>query len=118
MGKSCPRDEVKCINCVNHFQQLRPHIHEIVVSKHFLRDAPDFDVKQILDCEHQHFTHIHKFEELVNGNHIFRALWKGKHIVYAVDKNHRLVFLRAFRNVKQYEKFLDDKLNLAHMLKE
>ncbi|MFH1787775.1 MAG: hypothetical protein ABH834_00140 [Candidatus Altiarchaeota archaeon] len=114
--RACPQEHIKCVNCASHFRQLRPLIRETVASKHFLRDAPDFDAKMLLDCEHEHFTHLHKFEELVGGNHIFRALWQGKHIVYAVDLNHRLVLLRAFKNIKDYQKFLEDEKNIKHML--
>jgi len=109
-------DGVHCLNCRSHFEQLRPSIKEVVASKHFLREAPDFDVNLILDSQHEHFTHLHKFEELVGGHHIFRALKDGKHIVYAVDKKHRLVLLRAFHNMKKYEKFLGDKKKILKML--
>jgi len=115
-AKACPHDAVSCVNFCGHFQKIRPHIREAIASKHFLRDAPDFDAKLLLDCEHQYFTHLHKFEETVNGNHVFRALWQGKHIVYAVDTENRLVLLRAFDNTKTYKKFLDDKKKLLELL--
>lgn len=114
--KACPADTLECVNCRDHFSQLRPHIKEVAVTKHFLRDAPDFDVKQVVDCRHQYFTHLHKFEETVGGHHIFRAMQDGTHIVYAVDRGHRLIFLRAFRNFKQYEKFLEDKKKILHLI--
>jgi len=112
----CSPDHLRCVNCSNHFQQLRPKIREVLTSKHFQRDAPDFDPNIILDCSHEHFTHLHKFEETIHGNHIFRALWKGSHIVYAVDRDNRLVFLRAFKNMKEYGRFLEDKKKIRKLL--
>ena len=101
--------QIKCLNCNGHFEQLRPEIKEVITSKHFLRDAPDFDTTLIVDCQHEHFTKLHKFEETIDGNHIFRAVKRKIHYVYAVDKNKRLVFLRAFNNFKDYKKFLNEK---------
>ena len=99
----------KCLNCYDHFEQLRPDIKEVIISKHFLKDAPDFDTKLIVDCQHEHFTRLHKFEETIEGNHIFRAIRRKIHYVYAIDKNKRLIFLRAFENFKYYKKFLNKK---------
>jgi len=106
----------KCANCHSLFEKLRPLIKEIISSKHFLKDAPEFDLNLVFDCKHEYFTHLHKFEETINGNHIFRALNGKMHVVYAIDKNHRLVFLRAFNNFKDYLKFLTNKKKIAHML--
>ena len=101
--------EQRCINCHEHFKQFRPNIKEIIVSKHFLRDAPDFDTSLIIGCERDNFTKLHKFEETIEGNHIFRAI-KGKmHYVYAIGKDKRLIFLRAFSNFTDYKKFLNEK---------
>jgi hypothetical protein len=111
-------EAIECINYHDHFQKLRPLIREVTTSKHFLRDAPDFDVTLVLDSKHQYFTHLHKLEETIHGHHIFRALWKGKHIIYAVDKNHRLVFMRAFESFKSYRKFLEDKKMIQDILEE
>jgi len=111
MPESKP-DENEGISCVNHhshFQQLRPSIKKIIATKHFLKEAEDFNPNWILDSQHQHFTILHKLEETIKGNHIFRALHKGVHIVYAIDKNHRLILLRAFSNFKHYLRYLDDK---------
>lgn len=99
-----------------HFSRLQPLITEVVVSKHFSRDAPGFDVNLVLDSRHEHFTHLHKLEETIEGNHVFRALADHTHIVYAVDKKHRLIFLRAFKKFKQYEKFLEDKKLILRMI--
>lgn len=99
----------KCLNFYDHFEQLRPTIKEVITSKHFLKDAPDFDTNLIVDCQYEYFTKLHKFEETIKGNHIFRGI-KGKtHYVYAIDKNKRLIFLRAFNNFKDYKKFLNEK---------
>ena len=113
--KSCPVAE-ECLGCRSHFQQLRPVITEVLVSKHFLHDMPEFDTSLIVDCRHQHFTILHRLEETIQGNHIFRALYKHHHIVYAVDKKHRLIFLRAFGNFKAYLKFLDDRKKIVDMI--
>lgn len=106
---NCPADLPECVNCHDHFSRLRPQITEVLITKHFKREAPDFDVKQVLGCRHQHFTHLHKYEESVGKAHIFRAVQNGRHIVYAIDEKKRLIFLRAFKNFKQYEKYLKSK---------
>lgn len=114
--QKCPKMTERCVNCHDHYQQLRPLVKEVIATKHFLRDAPGMDPNTIVNCEHEHFTKLHKFEEIINGNHIFRAL-KGKtHIVYAIDKSHRLIFLRAFENFNMYEKFLNDKKLIEEMI--
>jgi len=113
---ACPNKTEKCVNCHNHFEQLRPLVKEVIVSKHFLKDAPDFDVSSITDCKHEYFIRLHKFEETINGNHIFRAIKGRTHFVYAIDKNHSLIFLRAFDNLKEYEKFLMDKRKILDMI--
>ena len=101
--------QIKCLNCNDHFEQLRPSIKKVITSRHFLKDAPDFDTNLVVGCQHEYFTRLHKFEETIDGNHIFRAI-KGKtHYVYAIDKNKRLIFLRAFSNFKDYKKFLNEK---------
>ena len=40
----------------------------------------------------------------------------GIHIVYAVSGN-KLIFLRAFKNFKRYEKFLEDKKAVKNLAK-
>ncbi|MFH2028754.1 MAG: hypothetical protein ABIJ08_06455, partial [Nanoarchaeota archaeon] len=88
----------------------------VIVTKHFSKDFPDFETGLVLDSKHEHFTHLHKFEETIGGNHIFRALKDKNHIVYAIDKNHRLVFLRSFHNFKEYKKFLNEKKAILDMI--
>lgn len=106
----------RCVNCHDHFEQLKPFVTKVVVSKHFLKDAPDFDVNLVVDCKHEHFTRLHKFEEKIDGNYVFRAVKEKKHFVYAIDKNHRLIFLRAFENFKDYKKFLMDKKKIIDII--
>jgi len=110
----CP--SVRCINCHELFQELRPKIKQIVITKHFLKDFPGFDVSLITDCKHEYFKELHKFEEIINGNHIFRALKNKIHILYAIDKNYRLIFLRAFKNFNEYKKFLEDKKEIRKVI--
>jgi len=110
----CP--EIRCINCQDHFHQLKPSISEIIISKHFKKDAPDFDIELVLGCSYDSFTKLHKFEKNIHGHHIFRALKDKVHYVYAIDKNHRLVFLRAFHNFSKYNRFLDDDKAIARMI--
>lgn len=88
---------------------LRPQVKEVLVSKNFKCDCEDFDINFVVDCKHEYFTKLHKFEEKIDGNYIFRALNHHKHIVYCIDKDFRLIFLRVFSNFKEYKKFLEDK---------
>ena len=104
------------MNCHEYFERLRPLVKEILVSKHFHRDAPNFNIDLIVDCSHQYFTRLHKFEETIGGNHIFRAIKGHSHIVYAIDKQGRLIFLRAFHNFNAYKKFLSDKKMILSMI--
>jgi mRNA-degrading endonuclease RelE of RelBE toxin-antitoxin system len=110
-----------CVNCHNHFMTVRPHLKAVVVSKHFTRDLKSKEtvtsiVNDVLDCSNLEFNELHKFEENVDGNLIFRARKGGTHLVYGVDKQMRIVFLRAFRNFGEYKKFLDDKQSIRNML--
>ena len=112
----CQDKTPRCVNCHDYFQQLRPLIKNTIISKHFQRDLPDFNSNLLIDCEHQYFKKLHKFEEVLNGNHIFRALLDKIHIVYAIDKDHNLLLLRAFHNFKEYKKFIDNKKQILHMI--
>jgi mRNA-degrading endonuclease RelE of RelBE toxin-antitoxin system len=118
-----PCDERKdfCINCNNHFMKIRPLIKSVVVSKHFIRDLKDEEkinsiIKNILDCSHLEFNELHKFEENINGNVIFRAKKEYLHIVYCVDQKKRIVFLRAMKNFNEYKKFLEKKKEIKKMI--
>ena len=112
----CPNKTIKCVNCHEYFEELRPLIKEVIVSHHFKKDAPDFDINLVSDCQHEYFTRLHKFEETVDGNHIFRAVKDKMHVVYAIDKEHRLIFLRAFKNFGEYKRFLMDKKRIKEMI--
>ncbi len=119
MENPCLQKTQRCLNCHNHFSEIRPSIKEVVITHHFKKDIPDYKdvVKDILNCKHANFIELHKFEEHIEGNAIFRAK-KGKiHFVYAIDKNKRLIFLRAFHNFKEYEKFLLNKKGINNMVK-
>jgi mRNA-degrading endonuclease RelE of RelBE toxin-antitoxin system len=100
---------------------VRPHIKSVVVTKRFFKDLKDGEkakaiVRGILDCSNADFNELHKFEEHVNGYMIFRAKKEGMHIVYCVDKNMRIIFMRVFKNFKEYEKFLDDKREISKLI--
>ena len=109
------------MNCHSHFMSIRPFIKEAVISKHFFKDLKDEKeaesiVNDVLDCSNIDFYELHKFEESLDGNLIFRAKKEGVHIVYCVDKQMRIIFLRAFRNYSEYGKFLEDKKEIKKLL--
>ena len=105
-----------CENCNNHFAQLKESIKEVIVSKHFKKDFPDFDPKVIIDAEHESHNRLHKYEEVLGGITLFRAIINHIHLVYVVDDKHRLIFLRAFKNFKNYGQFLSNKTNIKEMV--
>jgi hypothetical protein len=116
---ACAEQKEFCVNCRSHFLALRPRIKEVVVTKRFLKDLREAEetetiVQEILDCSEVNFTELHKFEENVDGNLVFRAKKEDKHFVYCVDKNTRLIFLRVFKNFKEYGKFLEDKKTIIN----
>jgi len=95
-----------------HLMTIRPHIRSIVVNKRFLENLKDEEkakelLREALDCPNADFNKLHKFEEHVNGYMVFRAKTEEMHIVCCVDKNKRIIFMRAFKNFKQYEKFIE-----------
>ena len=117
----CAATKDFCVNCHSHFVAIRPLIKTVVISKHFLKDLKSEDearsiVKDILDCINVDFTELHKFEEKVDGALIFRAKKEGVHFVYCVDKKMRIIFMRAFRNFGEYERFLGDKKEIRKMI--
>jgi hypothetical protein len=73
-------------------------------------------VRDVLDCANADFNEMHKFERHVAGCMIFRAKKKERQIVYCVDKNLHIIFMRAFKNFKQYKKFLDDKKEVSNII--
>jgi mRNA-degrading endonuclease RelE of RelBE toxin-antitoxin system len=113
--KPCKK-ALQCSNCSDLFQKLRSNITAVIVSKHFSHDYPEFDINSVIDCDHAYFRHLHKFEESIEGNHIFRAVSGNVHIVYAIDRQNRLVFLRAFKNFNEYKKFLNNKKQVLEII--
>ena len=110
-----------CINCNSHFMKVRPSIRTVAVSRRFIKDLKDQEmadsiIKDVLDCSHLEFHELHKFEKNIDGNLIFRAKKEKAHIVYGVDKNMRIIFLRAMQNFTQYKKFLEDKKEILRMI--
>jgi hypothetical protein len=119
----CQQKKAFCINCHGEFKTIRPLIKEVIVTKHFVRDLKnkeeaDSVVKDILDCSNLEFTEMHKFEEHIGGNLVFRAKKGQTHFVYFVDKRMRIIFLRAFKNFNEYKKFLDDRRRMRRMIEE
>ena len=117
----CVEQKDHCLNCHSHFMAVRPHIKSVVVTKRFFRDLKDEEkareiVREVLDCSNADFNELHKFEEHVAGCMIFRAKKEGVHIVYCVDKNMRIIFMRVFKNFKEYEKFLGDKKEVTKLI--
>ena len=105
---------------MDHFHELVPFVKEISFSSHFEKDMGSldgFDPKAIFKSEFEDFTRLHKFEEKVGDNYIFRALHNHKHILYSIDKQGNVLFLRAFSNFKEYCKFLGDKKKIGEILK-
>ncbi len=101
---------------------VRPLIKSIAVSKHFIRDLKNDEeinsiIKSILDCSHLDFNELHKFEEHINGNLIFRAKKGHLHIVYCVNKKMRIIFfLRAIKHFSKYKRFLENKKQIKRMI--
>jgi mRNA-degrading endonuclease RelE of RelBE toxin-antitoxin system len=101
--------------------KVRPLIKEVVISNHFRRDMKDEEkinsiVKNVLDCSHMEFHELHKFEENIDDNLIFRARKVNMHILYCVTKDRKIIFLRAVRNYDEYKKILEDKKFLKKMI--
>jgi mRNA-degrading endonuclease RelE of RelBE toxin-antitoxin system len=110
----CATRKPFCISCHSHFRTIRPSVKSIVISKHFIKDLKgggeaESIVGDVLDCSNIDFSELHKFEMDIDGNLLFRAKKGGIHIVYVVDKRMRIIFLRAFKNYSEYEKFLNDR---------
>ena len=62
---SCPDKTLRCVNCHEHFENLRPTIKQVLITHHFKKELPDFDSSLITDCKHEFFVRLHKFEEKV-----------------------------------------------------
>ncbi|MBN2203132.1 MAG: hypothetical protein JW700_03030 [Candidatus Aenigmarchaeota archaeon] len=116
---SCKKES--CDVCNSHFMKLQPLIKEVIITKHFERDIKDQEkidkiVKKVTDTSHTEFHELHKYEENIDDNIIFRAKVGKKHILYCVTKERNIIFLRAIRNYDEYKKLLDDKHMLKRML--
>ena len=101
--------------------KVRSLIKDILVSKHFVKDFKDEKemksiIRNILDCSHMEFNELHKFEESIDENLIFRAKKENLHIVYCVDKNMRIIFLRAIKNFEEYKKFIENRQEIIRMI--
>ena len=110
-----------CSNCHSHFLAVRPIIKDAMVTKHFIKDLKDEEkinslIKKILECSNADFNELHKFEENVDGNLIFRAKKEDLHIVYCINKKSQIIFLRAIKNFAEYKRFLEDKKQLKRMI--
>ena len=121
LASPCTAQKDFCLGCDSHFMNVRPHIKSVVVTKHFSKDLGTKEevesiVRSILDCSSIAFHELHKFEEHLDGNMIFRAKEEHMHIVYCVDRKMRIIFLRAFRNFKEYKRFLGDKKEIQNMI--
>jgi hypothetical protein len=117
----CLLEKDFCVNCHSHFRAIRPSIKTLVVSRRFLRDLRDKGeadsiVTGVLDCSGVDFNELHKFEEDIGGNLVFRAKKGNTHIVYCVDRKMRIIFLRAFRNYSEYGNFLKDRKEIKRMI--
>lgn len=118
---SCSIRKGFCDTCNSHFMKVRPLIKEVIISKHFKRDMKDEQemeslIKKILDCSHMEFHELHKFEENIDDNLIFRAKKENMHILYCVTKERNIVFLRAIRNYDEYKRILEDKNLLKKLI--
>jgi mRNA-degrading endonuclease RelE of RelBE toxin-antitoxin system len=121
LGNPCVKQKAHCLNCHSHFVAVRPNLTGVVVTKRFLKDLKDAEkaealVREVLDCSNVDFSELHKFEAHVAGCMIFRAKKEGMHLVYCVNENMQIIFMRAFKNFKQYEKFLDDKKEITKLI--
>ncbi|MFH1473508.1 MAG: hypothetical protein ABIE55_01305 [Candidatus Aenigmatarchaeota archaeon] len=119
---ACKIEKDFCNSCSSHFAKIRPHIKDVIISKHFERDIKNEDelnsiIKDVLDCSHAEFHELHKFEDNIEGILIFRARKENLHILYCIDKNMRIIFLRAIRNFDEYKRLLDDKKELKKIIR-
>ncbi len=101
---------------------VRPALKTLVISKHFAKDLKDekqieLIADAVLDCSSGDFYELHKFEKNVDGNLIFRAKTNSIHVIYSVDREMRLILLRAFKNYAEYKRFLDDEKQIKKTIK-
>lgn len=90
----------------------KPNIRHFVVNKQFFKDLKDEEkskefFREVLDRPKAKPKEQHKFEELENDRGVSRAKTEEPHIVCCVDKTMRVIYMRVFKNVKKYEKFIE-----------
>jgi mRNA-degrading endonuclease RelE of RelBE toxin-antitoxin system len=94
-----------------HLVTIKPHVRSVVVGKRFLKDLKGEKAKELLrealDYPDANFYELQKFEEHVVGSAGFRGKAGEEHVVYCVDKNKRVIFMRVFKNVENYKKFIE-----------
>jgi hypothetical protein len=95
-----------------YLEGTKPNIRHFVVNKQFFKDLKDEEkskefFREVLDHPNANSKKQHKFEELENGSRVSRAKTEEPHIVCCVDKNMRVIYMRIFKNVKKYEKFIE-----------
>ncbi len=115
----CASKPERCINCNNHFYNLRQQLTEAFVSKPFKREVPNYEqiLGDILSCIQLNFNELHKFEEKIESLFVFRAKKGEFHFVYAIDERKRLILLKAFHNFKEYKKYLENKKEITRLVK-
>jgi mRNA-degrading endonuclease RelE of RelBE toxin-antitoxin system len=121
LGNPCHEKRSFCPNCTSEFVKVRPSVEAVIVLRHFIKDLKDEKeaesiINEVLDCSNLEFTELHKFEENIDGNLLFRARKDDIHIVYCVDKSRKIVFLRAIRNFIEYKKFLENKKEIKRII--
>lgn len=109
-----------CLNCHSHFNTIRPTLTKALISKQVKKDIKNYHeiIKEILNCSNINYNELHKFEEKYGDIKVFRAKKDKFHYVYAIDKEKRLILLRAFTNFQEYRKFLLKKNDIIRMVKQ
>lgn len=109
----------KCLNCNNHYNNLRPLVTEALVTHAFKKEVPDHQpiLDDILNCGHTNFNELHKYEEKIEGITVFRAKKNHIHFVYVIDDKKRLILLRAFHNFREYKRFLENHKEILSMVR-
>lgn len=115
----CSSKTERCINCSNHFYELRHQLTEVYISKPFKREVPHYEqiIADILSCVQINFHELHKFEEKIEDLFIFRAKKEDIHFIYVIDQRKRLILLRAFHNFKEYKKYLEKKKEIVKLVR-
>jgi mRNA-degrading endonuclease RelE of RelBE toxin-antitoxin system len=92
-----------------HLVTIKPHVRSAVVGKRFLKDLKGEKAKELLrealDYPDADFYELQKFEEQDSAG--FRGKAGEGNVVYCVDKNKRVIFMRVFKKVENYKKFIE-----------